>query len=198
MLVVVSMRYDCGTIDHKYPHWDRCLTLHFTPSPGCPPMRVPKRGYPFSLPLFKGAVEVALHCAHRATTVLSWGLCEQEGHPAAPFPPPILLVISQGWELIDLPLRALKYSLTQFFSDFSEVAGCGLHCAHRATTVLSWGPCEHRDHTSYFASHLQFCPPTRTLIPLRSAWPEQSCPIVHQLINNVFIRSVALCHLQFS
>ena len=26
-------------------------------------------------------------CAHRATTVLSWGLCEQEGHLAIPSPP---------------------------------------------------------------------------------------------------------------
>src|SRR5262249_51698164 len=28
-----------------------------------------------------------LHCAHRATTVLSWGLCEQEGWLAAPSHP---------------------------------------------------------------------------------------------------------------
>jgi hypothetical protein len=37
--------------------------------------------------LLKGVVEVALHCAHRATTVLSWGLCEQEGRLTAPDPP---------------------------------------------------------------------------------------------------------------
>ncbi|MGH7220738.1 MAG: hypothetical protein ACREI1_10470, partial [Nitrospiraceae bacterium] len=34
--------------------------------------------------LFKGAVEVALDGAHRATTASSWGLCEQEGHLDAP------------------------------------------------------------------------------------------------------------------
>ena len=34
--------------------------------------------------LQKGAVEVALYCAHRATTALSWGLCEHEGHLTAP------------------------------------------------------------------------------------------------------------------
>jgi len=34
--------------------------------------------------LLQGAVEVALNCAHRATTALSWGLCEHEGHLTAP------------------------------------------------------------------------------------------------------------------
>ena len=52
-------------------------------------------------------------------------------------------------------LRSKRRVLSMFkailFPDFSEVAGCGLHCAHRATAVLSWGPCEHRDHTSYLA-----------------------------------------------
>jgi hypothetical protein len=28
--------------------------------------------------LFRGVAEVALYCAHRTTTALSWGLCEQE------------------------------------------------------------------------------------------------------------------------
>jgi hypothetical protein len=47
-----------------------------------------RRTRPFqsSSPLFKGVVKVALYCAHRATTVSSWGLCEQEGHLATPFP----------------------------------------------------------------------------------------------------------------
>ena len=35
--------------------------------------------------LLKGVVEVALYCAHRATTALSWGLCEQGGHLTASF-----------------------------------------------------------------------------------------------------------------
>jgi hypothetical protein len=34
--------------------------------------------------LSRGVAKVALDCAHRATTVSSWGLCEQEGHLAAP------------------------------------------------------------------------------------------------------------------
>lgn len=34
--------------------------------------------------LLKGPVEVALHFVHRATTVLSWGLCEQGVHLSAP------------------------------------------------------------------------------------------------------------------
>ncbi len=33
---------------------------------------------------------------------------------------------------------------------------CALHCAHHATTVLSWGLCEHRDHTSCLAISLLF------------------------------------------
>jgi len=36
------------------------------------------------IPLIRGVAEAALYCAHRATTALSWGLCEQEGHLAAP------------------------------------------------------------------------------------------------------------------
>jgi hypothetical protein len=42
------------------------------------------RAVQFSIPLFGGAAEAALYCAHRATTASSWGLCEQEGHLAAP------------------------------------------------------------------------------------------------------------------
>ena len=42
--------------------------------------------FQFSIPLFRGVAEAALYCAHRATTASSWGLCEQEGHLAAPCP----------------------------------------------------------------------------------------------------------------
>ena len=56
--------------------------------------------------LLKGTVKVALDGAHRATTALSWGLCEQKGHLTIPSPLPRSLVISQRWGLIDLPLRA--------------------------------------------------------------------------------------------
>ena len=59
---------------------------------------------------------------------------------------PSSLVFLQGWGLIDLPLRASNegYLLT----NIRQGGWCGLHCAHRATTVLSWGLCEHRDHAS--------------------------------------------------
>jgi hypothetical protein len=43
------------------------------------------RAFRFSVSLFRGVAKVALYCAHRATTVSSWGLCEQEGHLAAPY-----------------------------------------------------------------------------------------------------------------
>ena len=56
-------------------------------------------------PAFSEAAGV-VHCAHRATTASSWGLCEQEGPWPLPFPHPSSLVLSQGWGLIDLPLRA--------------------------------------------------------------------------------------------
>src|SRR5437016_14531071 len=45
----------------------------------------PTRSFQFSMPHHKGVAEAALYCAHRATTASSWGLCEQEGHVAAPF-----------------------------------------------------------------------------------------------------------------
>src|SRR5205823_8596211 len=35
----------------------------------------------------KGRAKAVLPCAHRATTVSSWGLCEQEGHLAIPLSP---------------------------------------------------------------------------------------------------------------
>ena len=38
----------------------------------------------FPKPLLRGVAKAALDCAHRATTVSSWGLCEQEGHLATP------------------------------------------------------------------------------------------------------------------
>jgi len=76
----------------------------------------------------------------------------------------------QRWRLIDLPLRASNegYLLT----NIQRGGWYGLHCAHRATTVLSWGLCEHRDPASCLAT-----PPSKlaclslgmapVLIPLR-------------------------------
>ena len=113
-------------------HWARCSTLPSTIARGC---------------------WFGLHCAHRATTALSWGLCEHRDHTsrlAIPFPnhalrehsynapsklapyrpevvrpgrssiarvqrllmlPPSSLVLSQGWGLIDLLLRASNEGL---------------------------------------------------------------------------------------
>jgi hypothetical protein len=67
------------------------LPLRATFSPAHPLARrdVPvalARAFRFSIPLCMGVAKAALYCAHRATTVLLWGLCEQEGHLAAPFP----------------------------------------------------------------------------------------------------------------
>jgi hypothetical protein len=39
----------------------------------------PRRVLQFSILFFRGVAKAALYCAHRATTALSWGLCEQEG-----------------------------------------------------------------------------------------------------------------------
>ena len=52
------------------------------------------------------------------------------------------------WQLIGLLLGVAllprRCALTEIAR--GEVVGGGLHCAHRATTALSWGLCEHRDH----------------------------------------------------
>ena len=45
---------------------------------------ISRRAFRFPILPFMGVAEAALYCAHRATTVSSWGLCEQEGHLATP------------------------------------------------------------------------------------------------------------------
>ena len=84
--------------------WPDCLQLRatFSPShpladtfhPPYPPIAsqsispdVPlarARAFQLFFPPFWGVAKAALYCAHRATTVSSWGLCEQKGHLAAP------------------------------------------------------------------------------------------------------------------
>ena len=44
------------------------------------------RAFQFYLPLFRGVAKAAFDCVHRVPTATSWGLCEQEGHLAAPSP----------------------------------------------------------------------------------------------------------------
>ena len=65
-----------------------------------------------SEPLLKGAVEVALNCAHRATTVLSWGLCEHEGHLAAlPHPSKLARFLSTraAWLILECARRTRPF-----------------------------------------------------------------------------------------
>ena len=58
----------------------------------------PSEGLPTPIPLFKGVAEAALYCAHRATTASSWGLCEQEGHLAAPFSSFLGRALREHWD----------------------------------------------------------------------------------------------------
>src|SRR5438128_6734732 len=50
------------------------------------PGKAAARTFQLLIPHLRGVAEAALYCAHRATTASSWGLCEQEGHLAAPRP----------------------------------------------------------------------------------------------------------------
>ena len=61
---------DCARLSHPPTHW-HAGTCH-----------EPWRG-PSDYPNFpRGSRQIVLHCAHRATTALSWGLCEQEERSA--------------------------------------------------------------------------------------------------------------------
>jgi hypothetical protein len=52
-------------------------------------MRLLNKARPILYPaIYKGVAEAALYCAHRTSTFLSCAFCEQEGHLAAPYPPP--------------------------------------------------------------------------------------------------------------
>ena len=43
---------------------------------------------------------------------------------------------------------------TQLFTRIQRGGWHSLYCAHRGTTALSWGLCEHRDYASFLASFL--------------------------------------------
>ena len=58
-------------------------------SGGFPTFARPLRAFWFFI-FYRGSRQTVLHCAHRATTVLSWGLCEQEGWLSAPSQPTVL------------------------------------------------------------------------------------------------------------
>jgi hypothetical protein len=68
----------------------------------------PTRALQFSVPLFEGVAEAVLHCAHILTHP-PWSRQDAPltlaRHVSTMFPPSSL-VPSQGWGLIDLPLRA--------------------------------------------------------------------------------------------
>jgi hypothetical protein len=46
-----------------------------------PQLRAFNKDLPATSIFLRGGSQAVLHCAHRATTALSWGLCEQEGQP---------------------------------------------------------------------------------------------------------------------
>ena len=52
--------------------------------------------------------------------------------------------------ILSILLVSLIYRLTRI----QRGGWCGLHYTHRATTALSWGLCEHRDHASRLAASL--------------------------------------------
>jgi hypothetical protein len=51
-------------------------------------------------------------------------------------------------------------AISLLFTRIQRGGWCGLHCAHRATTALSWGLCEHRDHVSCLAPPFRACRPS--------------------------------------
>src|SRR5437879_12632827 len=56
------------------------------PGTRLPPSKAAARTFQLLIPHLRGVAEAALYCAHRATTAPSSGLCEPEGHLAAPRP----------------------------------------------------------------------------------------------------------------
>ena len=61
---------NCARCSHPPTHW-HAETCH-----------LPGRGPSDSRTFPRGSRQIVLHCAHRATTALSWGLCEQEERSA--------------------------------------------------------------------------------------------------------------------
>src|SRR5437016_4489471 len=101
-----------------------------------------------------------LHCAHRATTASPWALCEHRDHASClATPPPSSPISLHEGRLDGLPLARVQRggSATARCAStedhqapsplcskhlLKEVVKAALHCAHRATTALSWGLCE--------------------------------------------------------
>ena len=98
------------------------------------PLRVQREPSNFIYLFFRGVAEAVLQCAHRASTTSLCPLCEHEGWSGGSLPISLSsLVISRGWGLTDLTLRALSQSPISF----SRVASLILDCARRTTTFLS-------------------------------------------------------------
>ena len=111
---------------------------------------------------FSRVAWLILECARRTRPFPGRAFREQEddqvAHPILPSSP----VISQGWGLIDLPLRvafspahplarrdvplARARAFNSLYLSSRGVAEAALYCAHRATTASSWGLCEQEGH----------------------------------------------------
>ena len=71
----------------RHSTFQNCPNQSAPMAPLLVPLQPSARPFHFSIPHVRRVVEAALHCAHRATTVSSWRLCEQEGHLTAPRSP---------------------------------------------------------------------------------------------------------------
>src|SRR3989454_7720812 len=71
---------------------DPVSSLSSKPPPRVTPTTPKKKALPEPVPSFflRGSSQAVLHCAHRATTASSWGLCEQEGRPGCSLLPILL------------------------------------------------------------------------------------------------------------
>ncbi len=82
----------------------------------------------------------------------------------------VLLLSPQGGRIYPYCAhRPSDFSL--LFTRIRRDSWYGLHCAHRATTALSWGLCEHRDHASCLAS----LPSSLVLLLWGTAWLVSHC-----------------------
>ena len=82
---------------------------------------------------------------------------------------PSLLIFSQGWGLIDPPLRASNEHLLLPYTILEGVAKAALHCAHRTSTVSSCAFCEQKWHLATLRSLQAFLISPHRLVTGRSS-----------------------------
>src|SRR6266850_1064149 len=85
-----------------------------------------------------------LHCAHRATTASPWVLCEHRDRVsclATPFPS-LLVSLFGGLPGRASTARGEREPSILSSPSFKRGGPMVLACAHRGTTVSSWGLCE--------------------------------------------------------